>query len=124
MNNQARRWMQTFFDAVTEPYGDTCWCPHADIYRGTSAWLVKFDLAGVRPEDLSVSVENGLLVVRGMRRDAVCLEGQQAYSMEISYNRFERSLQLPFDLASAEMRSEYRDGMLSILITPRGVHHE
>lgn len=64
MNNQARRWMQTFFDAVTEPYGDTCWCPHADIYRGTNAWLVKFDLAGVRSEDLSVSVENGLLVVR------------------------------------------------------------
>ena len=38
--------------------------------------------------------------------------------MEISYNRFRRSIELPIDLTQADIRSEYRDGMLLVLIKP------
>lgn len=124
MENHVRKILQTFFDSVTEPYGDACWCPPADIYRGKQAWLVKFDLAGVRPDDLSLHVDGCRLVVSGVRRDCSLLEDQQAYSMEISYNRFQRSLELPCDLTHAEIRTDYRDGMLSVLITPRSTSHE
>ena len=60
------------------------------------------------------------LRVSGVRRDLSILDNQTAYSMEISYNRFERTVELPFDLAEAELRNEYRDGMLMVLIIPRG----
>ncbi len=119
MDREVRRFLQTFFNSETEPYGDSCWCPSADIYRGHNRWLVKFDLAGVQSEDLQLRVDRQCLIVSGVRRDLSILEQQQAYSMEISYNRFQRVVELPIDLAQAEIRHEYRDGMLLVLITPR-----
>jgi HSP20 family protein len=94
------------------------WAPRADVYRGASKWLVKLDLAGVRPEDVEVRVRGRRVTVRGVRRDFSVLEGRESYSMEISYNRFERSIDLPVELDRSEIRTEYRDGMflLEILI--------
>jgi HSP20 family molecular chaperone IbpA len=56
--------------------------------------------------------------VQGIRRDLSVLDDQQAYSMEISYNSFQRSIDLPIDIdmEDAEVRSEYRDGMFLVLI--------
>ena len=118
MKHEVRRILQSFFNEATEPYGATCWCPSADIYRAQTRWLVKFDLAGVRPEDVQLRTEGRRLVVSGVRRDFAILEQQQAYSMEISYNRFERAVELPLDLASAQIETDYRDGMLLVVITP------
>lgn len=50
------------------------------------------------------------LIVRGVRRDSVITEGWSYYQLEITYSRFERVLQLPFDLSRAEIHSESRDG--------------
>ena len=118
MEKEVRRLLQTFFNEATEPYGDTCWCPSADVYRGQNVWLVKFDLAGVRSDDLQLRVDGSRLTVAGIRRDYSILEHQQAYSMEISYNRFERAVELPCDLSQATIRTEFRDGMLLVLIEP------
>ena len=74
-------------------------------------------LAGVRPEDIQLRIHGPRLVVAGVRRDLSIVEGQQSYSMEISYNRFERSVELPCDLGDAQFRSEYRDGMFLVTIT-------
>ena len=80
---------------------------------------MKFDLAGVRADDIQLTISARRLTVEGLRRDHCILDDQQAYSMEISYNRFRRSVELPFDLSECELRSEYRDGMYLVLITPR-----
>jgi HSP20 family protein len=119
MEREVRRLMQTFFNAAIEPYEDSCWCPSVDVHRGKDAWLVKFDLAGVRAEDIQLEARGRQLRVSGVRRDCSLLESQQVYSMEISYNRFQRSVELPLDLTHAEICNEYRDGMLIVLIKPR-----
>lgn len=111
--------VQSFLDASSASLGDACWCPPVDVYRGRDSWLVKFDLAGVRADDIQLRVQNRNLIVTGIRRDFSVLEDQQAYSMEISYNRFQRTVELPFDMTHAKVCSEYRDGMFLVLITPR-----
>ena len=108
--------VETLFRSVTDTYRESCWRPAVDIYRGCHGWLVKFDLAGVRPEDIELGVEGRHLVVRGVRRDLAIVEGQRAYSMEISYNRFERRVEMPCDLAVGMIRSDYRDGMFLVTI--------
>lgn len=119
MDKQTRRLLTSFFQGESEPFGESCWCPSADVYRGRDAWLVKVDLAGVRGEDLKLRAEKHQLHLSGVRRDLSLLENQTAYSMEISYNRFQRTIELPIDLSQADIRSEYRDGMLLVLITPQ-----
>jgi HSP20 family protein len=96
------------------------WRPTADIYRCRDGWLVKLDLAGVCTEDIELSVREAWLTVRGIRRDWCIREGHQAYSMEISYNRFERAIELPCDLETAQISTEYRDGMLLVYVRKSG----
>jgi len=120
MGGERRRMTRSLFRAAARSYEESCWCPAADIYRGDRGWLIKFDLAGVRPQDIHLAVEGRRLVVRGVRRDLSVVEGQQAYSMEIAYNRFQRSIELPCDLMDVEIRSEYRDGMFLVSISTGG----
>jgi HSP20 family protein len=118
MRRNVRHPIQPLFISASEAYQESCWCPAADVYRCSSGWLIKFDVAGVRPADIELRVEGRRLIVRGVRHDYAVTEGQQAYTMEIAYNRFERALELPCDLEGMVIRQEYRDGMLLVTITP------
>ena len=95
-----------------------CWRPAVDVYRDRGGWLVKFDLAGVPHADIELTVHRRFLTVAGVRRDFAVREGRQAYSMEISYSRFERTIELPADLGRPTIRSESHDGMLLVSVQP------
>jgi HSP20 family protein len=90
------------------------WQPPADIDRTARGWLVKFELAGVRPDQIELTARGRTLTIRGMRRDLRLDEGQNSYAMEISYNQFERSIELPCDLQAFGLTTDYRDGMLIV----------
>ena len=105
-------------DSISPNPKEACWHPPVDIYRAGSAWLVKFDLAGVRKEDIQVVLDGNRLTVRGVRRDMTILDGQRAYSMEIAYNQFERTVEFPANVESGRFASDYRDGMFLLTITP------
>jgi len=96
------------------------WQPAVDIYRGDKEWLIKIDLAGVKKEDIEVITKDHLLTFKGRRRDLQIQEGHQTYSMEISYNCFERTLELPFDVNDTSVQVDYQDGMLFIRIQMKG----
>lgn len=96
-----------------------CWRPAADVYRDREGWLVKFDLAGVAPHDIELTVHGRFLTVTGVRRDLTVHDGAQSYSMEIAYSRFERSVELPVDLAELEIETESRAGMFLVSARPR-----
>jgi HSP20 family protein len=96
------------------------WQPSADVYRTRDGWLLKFDLAGVRPEDVMVTVRGRRVSVSGVRRDLAVEEGCSYYSMEISYDRFERSLDMPVDLENARITLEARNGLLLVRMNTEG----
>jgi len=82
--------------------------------------VLKFDLAGVRLDDVSAFVSRNHVTVRGIRRDWMLEDSScHHYSMEISYSRFERTVELPEDLSTARFRLDYRDGILLMRILRR-----
>ena len=96
---------------------DRGWQPLLDIYELQDGWLLKADLAGVRPDEVTVSVRGRIVTLRGSRRDSLVEEGCCHYRMEISYSSFERSVELPADPgADARVQTDYRDGMLLVRI--------
>ena len=107
-----------FFVPVSQ--AEATWQPRADVYRTSGGWLLKFELAGVTPEDVSICVSGNRIKVSGMRRDFVMDEDRSYYCMEISYNRFERSVELPCDLTQAHLRMELRDGILLVRVKTEG----
>jgi HSP20 family protein len=92
------------------------WQPLLDIYELRDGWLIKADVAGVRPNEVSVTVVGRRVTIRGTRRDSSVEEGCCHYRMEISYSQFERTIELPSDPGPAGVQTEYRDGMLLIRI--------
>jgi len=87
-----------------------------DVYRRRDGWLLKFDLAGVQPQDVKVRISGSRVTVSGVRRDWVVEQGYSHHSMEISYNRFERTIELPGDISQAEYSLEAREGLLLVRV--------
>jgi HSP20 family protein len=110
------RWMQTLFMPAAGSLEETCWRPAADVYHCADSWWVKLDLAGVRPEDISVGTCGQTLIVRGCRRDHHVQEDYFRYRLEIAYSRFERRIELPFNVDGAVISTQYCDGMLLVRI--------
>jgi HSP20 family protein len=95
----------------------TQWQPAADLYRTARGWIVKYELAGVRPTDVQLVISGHTIALHGLRRDVRIEETLQAYTMEISYNQFERTIELPDDLSQMTLTTDYRDGMLIVWLT-------
>jgi HSP20 family protein len=98
------------------PADSVGWQPLLDIYELRDGWLLKADVAGVRPDEVSVIREGRFITIRGVRRDWSVEEGCNHYRMEISYSRFERTVELPDDPGPSGVQTELRDGMLLIRI--------
>jgi HSP20 family protein len=90
------------------------WNPAADVYRCDDGWIVKVDLAGVCADDLEIELEDSSLVIRGCRRDTFYQEGYSYHQMEITYSRFEKTLQFPCSIQEGSLAHDYRDGFLII----------
>ena len=88
------------------------WRPAADVYRTRDGWIVKVDLAGVSSEDLEIEIDGSTLRIAGCRRDTFYGEGVSYHQLEITYSRFEKTLQFPCSIEGATVMRDYRDGLL------------
>ena len=88
------------------------WCPAADVYRTDDGWIVKVDLAGIRPGDIEITLDGRVLRISGSRRDGTCGEGVSHYQLEITYSRFEKMIRFPRSIEHASIERDYRDGLL------------
>lgn len=98
---------------------DKIWNPPTDVYEGEDALFVKMEIAGVKEENLQISVENNLLIIRGGRMENHPAPKQNYHLMEIHYGKFERVFRLPGGLHSRDIVAEYRQGFLCIRIPKR-----
>jgi len=90
------------------------WNPSADVYKSRDGWVVKLDLAGICADDLEIEIQESRLHIRGCRKDTLYRDGFVYHQMEITYSRFEKSIQFPAPLEGASIRRDYRDGFLMI----------
>jgi HSP20 family protein len=88
------------------------WNPAADVYRTRDGWVVKFELAGVVPDELEVVIAGDTLRVAGCRRDETFGETVSYHQLEITYSRFERSIRFPCPIEGASVERRYKDGLL------------
>jgi HSP20 family protein len=114
MARDAVRFVSLFYSSEVEQAPE--WRPATDVYRAPDGWLVKFELAGVEPEDIELSIRGRALRVRGRRRDCCLLPECRQMHMEIAYSRFERQVELPGELDAARIETEFRHGMLLVRI--------
>jgi HSP20 family protein len=88
--------------------------PPVDIYEDNDAFHLKVELPGMQSKDVHVSVENGVLTVRGERKLEKENERDGYHRIERSYGGFARSFTLPKTVNGEQLEAEMRDGVLSL----------
>jgi HSP20 family protein len=83
-----------------------------EISEGDDQIEVRAALPGVRPEDVEVSIENGVLHIRGEMRDENQDRQRNYHRREIVYGRFERLVTLPSDINADQAEARFENGML------------
>jgi len=94
----------------------TAWAPALDISERKDAYLVTVELPGLKPEDLDITMEDGLLTIQGERQFAHDSSEQQFHRVERRYGAFRRSITLPAHLMAEEIEASFEDGVLQILV--------
>ena len=120
MGRRCRSEVALLFLPAAADFADVGWRPAVDVYRTRKGWLAKFDLAGVRPEDIRLQVEGRTLRVQGIRRDFEVEEDCCYQRLEIAYSEFERQIDFPGSLEQADITTEYQAGMLLVRIRTEG----
>jgi HSP20 family protein len=90
------------------------WVPNTDVYATDNGLVVKVELAGMRNDDLEITVEGNRLRISGNRPDGCRAPKCSFLVMEINYGLFESVLELPpgYDLSQA--KATYLNGFLRI----------
>jgi HSP20 family protein len=94
----------------------TAWAPALDISERKDAYLVTVELPGLKPEDLDITMEDGLLTIQGERQFTQESSEQQFHRVERRYGAFRRSITLPAHVTAEGIQASFEDGVLQILV--------
>ena len=90
------------------------WSPSVDISETDQEYLIRASLPAVKKEDVSVTVEDGMLTLSGERRQQQEQKDEKFHKVESFYGSFSRSFSLPEGTDAGAIRAESKDGMLTI----------
>ena len=90
------------------------WVPNTDVYSTDNGLVVKVELAGMRSENLEITVEGQRLRICGSRPDGCRAPKCSFLVMEINYGPFESVLELPSGYDLSQAKATYVNGFLRI----------
>jgi HSP20 family protein len=94
----------------------TAWAPALDISERKDAYLVTVELPGVEPDDLQITLEDGLVTIQGERHFAHDSSEQQFHRIERRYGAFRRSITLPAQVQAEQIEASFDNGVLQVVV--------
>jgi HSP20 family protein len=89
--------------------------PQLDIHDNGKQLAIEVDLPGVEEKDVTVSLANGMLTIKGEKRSEHAETQENCYVAERAYGTFERTLRLPDTIDDAKLEARFDKGVLKIL---------
>jgi len=85
-----------------------------DVYQSGKNLIVRSAIAGVEPEDLDITIENDLVVIKGDRKKTLTEEKEDYFFQECYWGRFKREIILPVEVDSSRADAKLENGILVI----------
>ena len=85
-----------------------------DVYQTDNDIVIKSTIAGVKPEDLDVSINNDMVTIRGDRKNEEVVESENYYYQECYWGTFSRSVILPVEVIADKAEAAMKNGILTI----------
>lgn len=92
------------------------WAPSADISETDQEYLIRAELPAVKKEDVQVTLDEGIITIKGERRQQSDNKSEKYHRVESFYGSFERSFALPDNVSADNIRCESKDGVLTVHI--------
>jgi HSP20 family protein len=92
------------------------WVPAVDIKDEDNRYVIRADIPGVKPEDIEVTMENGVLTIHGERKFEETEERENFKRIERSHGVFYRRFTLPDNTDAEAVQASGMDGVLEVTI--------
>ncbi len=87
-----------------------------DMYQTKDNVIIKSTIAGVRPDDIDITVANDMVTIKGSRSREEKITQDDYFYQECYWGSFSRSVIVPVDIDSEEIEADLKDGILTIII--------
>ena len=87
-----------------------------DMYQTKDNVIIKSTIAGVRPEDIDVTIANDMVTIRGERKKDFDAASEDYFYQECYWGSFSRSVVLPVDVDIENVSADLRDGILTVIL--------
>ena len=85
-----------------------------DVYQTPTDIIVQTMVAGVKPEDLELTIARDIMTVRGKREESRSIDEDNYFIKELYWGKFSRSISLPQEVEPEEVEATERHGLLTI----------
>lgn len=103
------RWPKEF-----ERFFETEFVPEMEVFEKNNLFTVRLDAPGLKKEELTVHVADGVLTVEGERKHETEEEKNHWYRRERTYGRFCRTVPLPEGVNAKEVKATFKNGVLEV----------
>ena len=90
------------------------WSPSVDIVEDEHEYLIKAELPEVNKDDVKVTLEHGVVTIKGERKLEKEEKNKKYHRIERSYGCFERSFSIPEDATRDNVSADFKDGLLQV----------
>ncbi len=87
-----------------------------DMYQTKDNIIIKSTIAGVRPEDIDITVANDMVTIKGSRRKEEKISQEDYFYQECYWGSFTRSVLVPVDIDSENIEADLKDGILTVVV--------
>ena len=92
------------------------WTPALDLHQDKDSLFVHVELPGMKKEDVTLSLHEGVLTLSGERRHEKAHDEKTTLRNERFFGRFERSVTLPTPVDAARVSAAYENGILTVTL--------
>lgn len=87
-----------------------------DVFQTPSEIVVKSTIAGVKPEDIDIAINNDMLTIRGKREMEKKIKEENYLYRECYWGSFSRSIILPVEIEADKIKAELENGVLTVIM--------
>ncbi len=110
-----RRHMNNIFDMSLSGYPqEEAWGPAIDLYEKDKKFVIKAEIPGIKKEDLELSVEDGMLTIKGEKKNETKKEEEGSLRKELYYGSFQRQVNLGQEVDENKAKASYKNGVLKV----------
>ena len=118
MTKEMDRFWDSFLEGTLRKRDEvgTEWLPSLDVSETKNDFVVKAELPGIDPKDIDISLTDGMLTIRGEKKQGREEKEENYHLIERNYGTFSRSVSLSREVKLDKINASYKDGVLRVVL--------